>query len=62
MKLRAIKIGDVIYYCNEKQIADAGGLEEAAKKMHDEANPPLKKMKPKQAMAEELKEDEAKSL
>lgn len=55
MKLRAYKIGDVTYFCNELQIGEAGSLEKAAKKLHDEANPP-KKMKPKEAKVEVTKE------
>lgn len=44
--LRAVKIGAVIYFCNELQIEEAGGLLEAGKKMDEERNPkPLKKTK-----------------
>lgn len=46
MLLRAVKIGATTYFCNELQIEEAGGLEEAGKKMDEERNPkPLKKTK-----------------
>lgn len=51
MKLRAYKIGNVTYFCNELQIKEAGSLERAAKIEHEKANP-IRAMKPKAAKAE----------
>lgn len=46
MKLRAYKIGETTYFCNELQISKAGSLDRAAKIEHERANP-TKAMKPK---------------
>lgn len=37
-KLQAIKIGGATYFCNDEQIKEAGSLEKAAQKMHNELN------------------------
>ena len=55
MKLLAYTIGKVQYLCNEDQIKEAGSLEKAAQKLHDEANPP-KKMTAKEVKVEPTEE------
>lgn len=53
MKLKAYVVNGVTYYCNEKQIEEAGSLEAAAKAMAGD----IPKMKAKTAKAE-VKSDE----
>lgn len=53
MKLLAHKIDDVIYYCNESQIAEAGNLEGAAKRMHEKTHP-VKKPKLEKVKEKEI--------
>ena len=52
-KLQAVKIDGVIYFCNDKQIAEYGSLEKAGQSLHEKRNP-----KPKTSKAKKTEEVE----
>jgi len=60
MLLRLFKIGEVNYFCNEQQIKESGGLEEAAQKMagFEMGNNPKPKPKPEPVKPEGNKPEE----
>jgi hypothetical protein len=60
MKLRAYKIGNVTYFCNELQIEEAGSLEMAAYKIAGFET--AKKLKPKPAKVEIMEDDKIQPL
>ena len=59
MRLKGVKIGNATYFLNEKQVAEAGGLEKAAKKEHEKRNP-VAEMKPKEVKDKKTEKVETK--